>query len=376
MRNVCLGTLMALCIALLSNLLELSVALNGPNPDKGLKFALIGFFAAGAVSLGLARLVWMSDLGGRIPAGLSWALVVAGVLASGFFIVVVGLNGGGFGPGVAETLGSSLEPCFYLLLIFYLAARWRTDQTKATTPRYTHRISWGALLVFCGLLCLGLSINLNEERNGPPVMRTTLDGAPPCWGLLTNLNEERNEEQNDRPASEPAVKNILLLILGVVGAAGSASSVFLTRLLKKSHSVPVPFLVVCRYSGVAVVYLFAWASGGFSEGLAKESVLLAFLSGAVLIHFLFFFMTEITNDLVTAASLGLAPVLTLAIEFILYTNGCVVSKTPFEAPGVWAGVVVAMVGIALLQSDPASSSVLDDPDRKEGRGSLPKGGPK
>ncbi len=326
MRDFYLGVLMALSIALLTNFLKLSESLNGQNPSGEVQSALFFFFAAGAVSLGLARLgisigiqtykkrgvTRIASPGGTVSPGLLLMLVmlaVAGVLASGFFIAILEL-----GPSVAETLESGLAPLFYL--IFYLAARRRSAEIEQVVPN-TGRISWGALLIACGLICLGLSINLNKIQDNLPILEATL-------------------------------KNVIPVAFGVVGAVGSALSVLLTRSIKKEHDVPMPLLVLLRYSGVAVVYFLL--TGSF-EDVTKESALLAFCSGAVLIHLLFFFMVNITGDLVAAASLGLAPVLTLAIEFLLSSHANMESKIPFEAPGVWVGVVIAMIGIFLLEKE-------------------------
>lgn len=340
MTDMLRGVLMALSIALVPNLL---LALGGPDTPSGQKLALVGLFATGAVVISAGYLVivkilgqpltiqdesapglarqrrGLADLGGGL---LPWKLVVAGLFASAYFLAVSGLEGKGLGAGVAETFDSGLAPCFYLAIFYWTTRKRRfTDSEQPTTPILPLRVSGGVLLILCGLIGLG--------------------AQQATWDAETNA----------------LAGDIVLLACAVVGAAGTALALWLFRRLVRIYKAPISFAVICRYGGVAVVYVLAAGFlGGYSE-LEVTDAALAFAVGGALINLVFVFATQITSEHVTGAALGLVPVLTFVIECGLHNFNIIQSPPPCGAPTVWLSVLVTIVGIRLLQKEPASSAV-------------------
>ena len=329
LRDALFVGLTSLFTALTLNLLNKSVALqeaslqeasSGETIALGETFALFGFFCAGTVIVNCGLLaaarpdLRMFGPGGGTPTKLSLWLIVAGTVALGYLIAVVGPNG--LGPGITDTFDSGLAPCFYIAL-YYWAARKHAAQTGQTPPKITHRICWGVPLVLCGLIVMG-------------------------WTKM----------QDNSLAAAP-------VFFVIAGGAGTALALWLLRRLVRFYKAPLTFTVACRYVGACAAYLLAAAFYGGYSRLATSPVFLAFSSGAILVNLAFFFVVRIKREFAITASLALIPVLGLAIEFAFHHFKVVTSKTPFENPYIWLGVALAVAGVVLLQSDPASSS-LDD----------------
>ena len=324
MRDAIYGLLMALSVALVPNLLNVAVAAVGPDVTLGQKCFLIGLLAAGAIAPALFRVSRGSaDWRTKIPPRLSWKLGVAGILASCYFLAVVGLtNEGGLGAGVASALDDSLAPVFYMVFLWSWAARGGGAQARGTPSCY---FLAGIILVFFGLGFLLWS----AKDLGPE------------WASRNDM--------------------LMLVLFGVLGAAGTALSLFLFRLLRRGYNTPHKAVLLWRYGGVVVIYLLATA---FHQGYSVTIVsgLIAFISGAACINAAFFFAAKISDDFITAFAQGCSPLLAIGVEVALSYVGVIESSIAFNLfaqPGVLAGGVMVIVGIILFQRDPSPSAILD-----------------
>jgi len=259
---------------------------------------------------------------------LPWLLALCGIAAAAYFFAVLGIDGdSGLGPGVAETLDASLTPSMYVA-IYYLAARRWAARSGTQTTRASLRVWMGVLMIVAGLSCLLLA-----ERG-----ITTSNG----WGN----------------------KAFVLVACGLVGAAGTTFAIWLLRRLVRLHKADLGYAIAYRYGGVALAYLSLAAVLNGYDGLNAKAVGIAACDGVVVVG-AFFCAVRIRSELAQAAAMGLTPLIALGLEYLFTRLGVITSTVPFEAPGVWVGVVVATIGIVLLHSDSASSTLWPTSERQE-----------
>jgi drug/metabolite transporter (DMT)-like permease len=315
LRDVLWGAAMALCVALVPNTITLLKSLNPISLGGADKLSLVSLLAFGAASVSLL----MFGSGGIKAQGSSrWRafgypvlLIISGIAAAAYFIVVTGIgSSNGFGAGLAEALDSSLAPCIYLLWVAFALKQERISRIAVG----------GVLLVLIGLFVVGMA----------PVIRS--QGAS-----LSPLQSSTGK---------------ILVCFGLLGATGSAFSLWLLRSLVRTFGASLGFAVMLRYGGVAIAFLLGslWTiQSGANFNVSLKVCILAFALGAVLINGAYFAAIRIESEISTVAAMASIPLLTFAVEGIMHAVLGLELPVDFKSPYMWMGVSSATVGIVLLQ---------------------------
>jgi hypothetical protein len=313
------GIAMAFCVALVPNLIY---SLTDITTTLSQKISFIAALAAGAAFTAPLFLKNKNIKNTLSSKYLPWYLGFSGIIASTYFLAVVGLQKGpGLGPGIAETLDSSLAPCFYLLI--YFLTTWKEEQSR---PKVPPKVLGGTFLIFFGLLFMGFRIV---------------------------------EHKTSSNFSELTYQDIILVIFGIIGAVGTTFSLWCLRRLVRVYKTPLGKAISYRYGGVAILYIIiAIITSIYDHNSPKLIPLLqSFIGGTILINGALYASVKINSENATAASVGLIPVLALTIEYLLHKTHWISSTTPFSDFGLVIGFISTTIGIFLIQLDPSTSKL-------------------
>ncbi|WP_223971354.1 hypothetical protein [Bradyrhizobium sp. RD5-C2] len=324
------GALMALCVALVPNLivavigkLQKDIKAKLP-PGEELKLLpgtipwTIFFLACGASVAAPVMFGWNGPDAAHGASIRYWypaLLATAGIAGASYFIAVVGLNADGLGAGLSEIIDSTLSPCFYLGLAALLAG--------------SRPASFWATVVAIPLAVCGLAI---------------VGSAPALWPA----DHLPSKSTGLRPFDSPYA--LTLILCGVVGALGTAFSLWLVRTGTHQFGTSLGFAVMCRYGGVAFVCLLLAVRDTKTSWppLPLDLCVVTFLGGAFFIGGGFFAAVHIQSEAATAASLILIPLVALAVEAMLPRLGLARKKLNYGSPLLWSGIFFVTVGAFLL----------------------------
>jgi hypothetical protein len=302
------GTLMAVCVALVPNAMQAIVLNIGSDVSLKSKLYLISALGAGAAVTAPIIFGRKGPSGGwQHRFGFPVLLGFAGIVAAAYFLAVVGFRPGhGLGAGIAETFDSSLAPTFYLLASFCAGSATLTRKSVA-----------GLMATLLGLLLVSAA-------------------------LLTATMKDTGSLQ---------LGDAVLIPFGVLGALGTAVSLWILRRMVRSQKAELGFCVSCRYLGVAIAfYLAASCIAGESRAITLAATQ-AFVAGALLITAAFYFAVRVESEFVTAAAMATIPLMALIIEAGFCSVGLIASaNTPFGSTILWLGVAVTALGVWFLQS--------------------------
>lgn len=312
---------MAICVALVPNILNIAVSQCETSPETGEKFVLIGLVSLGAAILSP---LFFGKKGPSKKANgesrnISLKLSIYGLIASLYFVAVVGIGKKtGLGPGIAETIDSSMAPTIYVFIYFFYI---RFVEKKKETPSLY--IVFGSTMVFIGLSMIGFS--MYDDKGS----------------ISTQMH----------------ANDALLILFAFFGALGTTLSIWTLRKMVRYYGSSLGFSVFCRYGGVALVYLcigLIWFGASF---VGIGPYLISFFGGAVFVSGAFYFAIRIDSETATAASMGMIPVFALVIEFIASKLGIIEMSGYLNLSSVWTGAAVTVFGVALLQYDSSSSKI-------------------
>jgi hypothetical protein len=323
MKDWTFGLAMAAAVALYPNFID-AVVYWGGNDRIQAESWLIFFATAGPAAVGPIVFGFRIQHVGANEQffsiwGMLFALAVSGLVATAYFLSVVGSDHqSGLGAGIAEIVDSSFFPMAYVGWT-WLIARGRHNSARPGLAAVT-----GILIICAGLIAVGTSAKLHQGYNSV------------VNDLLASAGSRR------------------LAGCAMVGAGASAIALWFLRQLVRSGSATLGVAISFRYGAPALACL-AWAASRSGlrglNSLGWSPCLVTFAGAALLIIAINCAAIRIQNELVQAAAVGCVPLFAVAFEIAGSNLSLVPRHVRIDNLGFWGGAALVGCGIILIRRD-------------------------